>query len=39
LSAGLALVYVLLAGCFFRSIFRHAVRTGILARFSAESLN
>ena len=38
-SAGLALIYVLLACWFFRRVFRYAVRTGILARYSAESVN
>jgi ABC-2 type transport system permease protein len=39
LGLGLAAVYVLLACWFFRRVFRHAVRTGILARYSAESVN
>jgi ABC-2 type transport system permease protein len=38
-GGGLAVIYVLLACWFFRRVFRHAVRTGILARYSAESLS
>jgi ABC-2 type transport system permease protein len=39
LGGGLAVIYVLLACWFFKHVFRHAVRTGILARYSAESLS
>jgi ABC-2 type transport system permease protein len=39
LSACLATVYILLASCFFTRVHRHAVRTGLLARYSAESVN
>ena len=39
LGGGLAITYVLLACWFFKRVFRHAVRTGILARYSAESLS
>jgi ABC-2 type transport system permease protein len=41
LAAGalLALLYILLAGWFFARIYRHAVRTGLIARYSAESLS
>jgi ABC-2 type transport system permease protein len=39
LGGGLAVMYVLLACWFFQRVFRHAVRTGILARYSAESLS
>jgi ABC-2 type transport system permease protein len=35
----LAIAYVLLACWLFRRVFRHTVKTGILARYSAESLN
>jgi ABC-2 type transport system permease protein len=35
----LALGYVLLAGLFFSRIYRHAVRTGLIARYSAESIS
>ena len=35
----LAALYILLAGWFFTRIYRHAVRTGLLARYSAESLS
>jgi ABC-2 type transport system permease protein len=34
---GLAVIYVLLACWFFTRVYRNAVRTGILARYSAES--
>jgi ABC-2 type transport system permease protein len=37
-SAGLAVLYVLLASWFFSRIHRLAVRTGLLARYSAESV-
>ena len=37
LSACLAMLYILLASWFFTRIHRHAVRTGLLARYSAES--
>jgi ABC-2 type transport system permease protein len=37
-SAALAAVYVLLAGWFFGRIHRRAVRTGLIARYSAESV-
>jgi ABC-2 type transport system permease protein len=37
LGGGLAVIYVLLACWFFKRVFRHAMRTGILARYSAES--
>jgi ABC-2 type transport system permease protein len=33
----IALLQILLAGWAFRRIYRHAVRTGLLARYSAES--
>ena len=36
---GLAVAYVLLACWFFTRVYRNAVRTGILARYSAESLS
>lgn len=36
---GLALLQVLLAGWFFARVHRHAVRSGLLARYSAESVN
>jgi ABC-2 type transport system permease protein len=38
-SAGLAFVYILVAGWFFTRIYKHAVRTGLIARYSAESLS
>jgi ABC-2 type transport system permease protein len=37
ISAVLAVFYVLLCGWYFRSVYRRAVRTGLLARYSAES--
>ena len=37
-SASLAVVEVLLAGWFFARIYRHGVRTGVIARYSAETL-
>lgn len=39
LSACLAALYIVLASWFFTGIHRHAVRTGLLARYSAESVN
>jgi ABC-2 type transport system permease protein len=36
---GLAVAYVVLACWFFKRVYRNAVRTGILARYSAESLS
>ena len=38
-SVGLAVTYILLAGWFFARIYRQAVRTGLIARYSAESLS
>ena len=35
----LALIYVLLAHAFFARTYRHAVRTGLIARYSAESVS
>ena len=37
-GAALAILQVLLAGYFFARVFRHTVRTGLLARYSAESV-
>lgn len=39
LGAFLALLYILLACWFFARVYRHAVRTGLIARYSAETLN
>jgi len=36
---GLAVLYILLACWFFASVYRHAVRTGLIARYSAETLS
>src|ERR1700691_2773625 len=38
-SGGLALLYILLAGWFFNRIYKHVVRSGLIARYSAESLS
>jgi ABC-2 type transport system permease protein len=38
-GAALAIGYIAVAGWFFRRIHRHAVRTGLIARYSAETLN
>jgi len=38
-GAGLAVFYVLLACWFFGRMYRHAVRTGLIGRYSAESLS
>jgi ABC-2 type transport system permease protein len=38
-GTGLALLYILLACAFFSRVFRQAVRTGLLARYSAESVS
>ena len=39
LSGGLALLYILLAGWFFTRIYKYVVRSGLIARYSAESLS
>ena len=36
---GLAVLYILLACGFFTRVYRHAVRTGLIARYSAESVS
>ena len=38
-AAGLTAVYLVLAGWFFRRMYAHAVRTGLIARYSAETLS
>ncbi|MGH9524180.1 MAG: ABC transporter permease, partial [Terriglobales bacterium] len=38
-GAGLAVGYVVLAGWFFTRMYRHAVRTGLIARYSAETVS
>jgi len=38
-GSGLAVFYILLAGWFFTRIYRHAVRSGLIARYSAESVS
>jgi ABC-2 type transport system permease protein len=39
LGGGLALGYVVLACLFFASVYRYAIRTGLIARYSAESVS
>jgi len=39
IGAVLAFLYVALACLFFARVYRHAVRTGLIARYSAESVN
>lgn len=38
-GVGLAALYILLACAFFTRVYRHAVRTGLIARYSAESVS
>jgi ABC-2 type transport system permease protein len=38
-GVGLAVVYILLASWFFTRVYRYAVRTGLIARYSAESVS
>ena len=37
-GAGLSIVYIVLAGAFFAAIYRYAIRTGLIARYSAETV-
>jgi ABC-2 type transport system permease protein len=39
LGAGLSLLYLVLACVFFASVHRHAIRTGLIARYSAETVS
>jgi ABC-2 type transport system permease protein len=39
LGGGLAIVYLVLACLFFTSVYRTAIRTGLIARYSAETLS
>ncbi|HYH00207.1 MAG TPA: ABC transporter permease [Terriglobales bacterium] len=39
LSAGLAVLYIAVASWFFTRMYRHAVRTGLIARYSAETVS
>jgi ABC-2 type transport system permease protein len=39
IGGGLAVVFILIACAFFSRVYRHAVRTGLIARYSAESLS
>lgn len=38
-GVGLAVLYILLASWFFTRVYRYAVRTGLIARYSAESVS
>jgi ABC-2 type transport system permease protein len=38
-AIGLALFYIVLAGWFFAAVYRYAVRSGLIARYSAESVS
>jgi len=38
-SSLLSMIYIFLAYLFFRKVYRHALRTGLIARYSAESLS
>lgn len=38
-GGGMAAIYILLAFAFFTRVYRHAVRTGLIARYSAETLS
>jgi ABC-2 type transport system permease protein len=39
IGCALAAVYVVLASWFFRGMYLHAVRTGLVARYSAETVS
>jgi ABC-2 type transport system permease protein len=39
IAGALAVAYILLAGGLFTRVFRYAVRTGLIARYSAESVS
>jgi ABC-2 type transport system permease protein len=39
LAAGLAVLHLLLAGWLFAKVYRKAVRSGLLARYSAETVS
>ena len=38
IGGGLALAYLALAGVFFAAVYRYAIRTGLIARYSAETV-
>ncbi len=38
LGGGLSVLYLVLACLFFASVHRHAIRTGLIARYSAETV-
>ncbi len=39
IGGGLALIYLVLAGAFFAAVYRYAIRTGLIARYSAETVS
>jgi len=39
IGGGLAMVYLVLACAFFASVYRYAIRTGLIARYSAETVS
>jgi ABC-2 type transport system permease protein len=39
IGGGLAMVYLVLACLFFASVYRYAIRTGLIARYSAETVS
>ena len=39
IGGGLAVIYLALAGLFFTGVYRYAIRTGLIARYSAESVS
>jgi ABC-2 type transport system permease protein len=39
LGGGLAILYLILAGVIFAAVYRFAIRTGLIARYSAETVN
>ena len=38
IGGGLALVYLAAASAFFAGVYRYAIRTGLIARYSAETV-
>jgi len=39
LGGAMAVIYVILACLFFASVYRYAIRTGLIARYSAETVS
>jgi ABC-2 type transport system permease protein len=39
ISTGLTVLYIALAFAFFRSVYRHAMKSGLIARYSAETIS